>query len=189
MPGWLGRHLLASKECHNECGGTCQGRRSFGSAGYEHESQSQRLLSRSSMFFAILILMAVFLSYLTNGGRWRLRRHTAGFSGHDRRSHHRHGHTHAWGQRQARDRGTETAGIKHQSDKQTVGLRSKDHSGISLKITNEHGLELLGHRDIAKLAYELWQARGCPDGSPDEDWFRAAQQLRSHNADKTHAKT
>ena len=28
----------------------------------------------------------------------------------------------------------------------------------------------LGEEDIAALAYELWQARGCPDGSPDEDW-------------------
>lgn len=38
-----------------------------------------------------------------------------------------------------------------------------------------------GHADIAALAYTLWQARGCPEGSADEDWFRAAQQLRSAN--------
>jgi hypothetical protein len=31
--------------------------------------------------------------------------------------------------------------------------------------------------DIAKLAYELWQARGCPEGSAEEDWFQAAKQL------------
>ena len=29
----------------------------------------------------------------------------------------------------------------------------------------------------AVLAYELWQARGCPEGSADEDWFDAARQL------------
>ena len=42
-----------------------------------------------------------------------------------------------------------------------------------------HGIAAFGHDDIAALAYELWQARGCPHGSPQEDWFRAAEQLRS----------
>ena len=37
----------------------------------------------------------------------------------------------------------------------------------------------LGEEDIAALAYELWQARGCPDGSPDEDWYQAVETLRS----------
>ena len=36
-----------------------------------------------------------------------------------------------------------------------------------------------GHDDIAALAHELWQARGCPEGSPDEDWLQAVKQLRS----------
>lgn len=26
-------------------------------------------------------------------------------------------------------------------------------------------------------AYFRWQARGCPEGSPEEDWFRAEQEL------------
>jgi hypothetical protein len=42
-----------------------------------------------------------------------------------------------------------------------------------------HGIAAFGHADIAALAYELWHARGCPDGSPEEDWFHAAEQLRS----------
>jgi len=32
---------------------------------------------------------------------------------------------------------------------------------------------------IAALAYELWQSRGCPDGSPEEDWFRAERELQA----------
>jgi hypothetical protein len=32
--------------------------------------------------------------------------------------------------------------------------------------------------DIAVLAYALWVERGCPDGSPDEDWLRAEQAVR-----------
>ena len=30
---------------------------------------------------------------------------------------------------------------------------------------------------IASLAHALWQQRGCPEGSPEEDWFRAEQEL------------
>jgi len=30
---------------------------------------------------------------------------------------------------------------------------------------------------IAELAYTLWESRGCPIGTPEEDWFRAAQEL------------
>lgn len=33
--------------------------------------------------------------------------------------------------------------------------------------------------DIAALAFQLWQARGCPYGSPDIDWFQAEEQLRN----------
>ena len=42
-----------------------------------------------------------------------------------------------------------------------------------------HGIATFGHNDIAALAYDLWRARGCPEGSPEEDWLRAAEQLRS----------
>jgi hypothetical protein len=31
--------------------------------------------------------------------------------------------------------------------------------------------------EIAPLAYKLWQGRGCPTGSPDEDRFRAEAEL------------
>jgi hypothetical protein len=33
-------------------------------------------------------------------------------------------------------------------------------------------------QDIAAVAYRYWQARGCPDGSPEEDWFKAEYELR-----------
>ena len=31
------------------------------------------------------------------------------------------------------------------------------------------------HEQIEKLAFRLWDERGAPLGSPDEDWFRAEQ--------------
>ena len=30
---------------------------------------------------------------------------------------------------------------------------------------------------VAALAYELWQKRGCPEGSPEADWLRAEEAL------------
>ncbi|MBZ5606849.1 MAG: DUF2934 domain-containing protein [Acidobacteriia bacterium] len=38
------------------------------------------------------------------------------------------------------------------------------------------------HEQVARLAYALWQERGCPDGSSEADWFRAEQQLQSGTA-------
>lgn len=35
------------------------------------------------------------------------------------------------------------------------------------------------HRSIGELAYSLWQARGCPEGSAERDWLDAEKQLRS----------
>jgi hypothetical protein len=32
---------------------------------------------------------------------------------------------------------------------------------------------------VATLAYELWLGRGCPIGSPEIDWFRAEEVLKS----------
>lgn len=31
---------------------------------------------------------------------------------------------------------------------------------------------------IAARAFELWQMRGCPIGSPEEDWIRAEEELQ-----------
>jgi hypothetical protein len=44
-----------------------------------------------------------------------------------------------------------------------------------------HGVDGFGHDQIAARAHELWLARGCPEGSPEVDWFRAAAELRSQS--------
>jgi len=36
----------------------------------------------------------------------------------------------------------------------------------------------LDPREISVLAYSYWQARGFRDGSPEEDWLRAVEELR-----------
>jgi len=35
------------------------------------------------------------------------------------------------------------------------------------------------HEQIAVLAYLLWEARGCPEGTPAEDWFNAERTLKA----------
>jgi len=47
--------------------------------------------------------------------------------------------------------------------------------------TTGHGMTTFGHVDIVALAHKFWVARGRPEGSPDEDWFRAVEELRSRN--------
>jgi hypothetical protein len=37
---------------------------------------------------------------------------------------------------------------------------------------------VLDQEAIARAAYFCWEARGCPNDSPDEDWFRAEAELR-----------
>jgi len=37
--------------------------------------------------------------------------------------------------------------------------------------------------EIAALAYQLWFERGCPNGSDQEDWYRAEGMLKSRGED------
>ena len=37
----------------------------------------------------------------------------------------------------------------------------------------------LEHDAIAALAHRYWQERGCPEGSAEEDWFRAEEDFRT----------
>jgi len=44
-----------------------------------------------------------------------------------------------------------------------------------------HQTENPSREEIATRAYLLWEARGCPSGSPEEDWFRAEQEIRGQS--------
>jgi Protein of unknown function (DUF2934) len=47
----------------------------------------------------------------------------------------------------------------------TAGTSQSQPSGASMQ------------EDIARLAYTLWQQRGCPTGSAEFDWFAAEEKL------------
>ena len=40
-----------------------------------------------------------------------------------------------------------------------------------------HQVSNAQREQIEKLAYQLWEERGRPFGSPDEDWFRAEREF------------
>jgi hypothetical protein len=40
----------------------------------------------------------------------------------------------------------------------------------------------MSNNAIAELAYELWEARGRPHGSAEEDWLEAEQRLAARGA-------
>jgi hypothetical protein len=60
--------------------------------------------------------------------------------------------------------------------------QASEHSRAAYRQTQTvlagHGIDPFGHSEIAALAMELWQARGCPEGSPEQDWFDAVAKLR-----------
>jgi hypothetical protein len=43
------------------------------------------------------------------------------------------------------------------------------------------------HEKIQLRAYELWEGRGRPWGSPETDWFDAEQELTEPETELTHA--
>jgi hypothetical protein len=48
--------------------------------------------------------------------------------------------------------------------------------------TEQRQVAPLDSEKVAALAYQFWQERGCPEGSPDEDWFRAEEEVRRSTA-------
>jgi hypothetical protein len=64
---------------------------------------------------------------------------------------------------------------------QELSRQALEHSQKAFEHSRKAHLTF-GHKEIAARARELWVARGCPQGSSDEDWFRAAEELRARSA-------
>jgi len=71
----------------------------------------------------------------------------------------------------------------HAHSRQLLEHSQAAHLQTQLAV-NRHGIKTFGHHETAELAYELWTKRGCPQGSPQEDWFCATDELlaRAHGA-------
>ena len=66
----------------------------------------------------------------------------------------------------------------HEHSRQALEYSERAHR-YSQEIGSGHGATTSDHYDVGTLAYELWAGRGRPEGSPQEDWFRAEKALRS----------
>ena len=62
--------------------------------------------------------------------------------------------------------------------------RNNEHSFIKAETGRAMGPDTArpNTSEIAALAYQLWLARGCPEGSADTDWLLAEQQLKNDDA-------
>jgi len=67
--------------------------------------------------------------------------------------------------------------MKTNSNLQVVEERAETTTSTEELIRQE---ELIPQDElIRQKAYDLWTLRGCPLGSPDEDWFRAEVELNA----------
>jgi hypothetical protein len=72
--------------------------------------------------------------------------------------------------------------VRHSSVQGGIGFMNYE-----MNYENENGVPGSGgnglrHEQVAEEAYRLWQERGCPMGSPDEDWYRAELEIAFHAA-------
>jgi hypothetical protein len=51
--------------------------------------------------------------------------------------------------------------------------------GVVPKVETKTDHSVPTDAEIAALAYSLWEARGYPEGSADEDWFNAERALKT----------
>ncbi len=58
------------------------------------------------------------------------------------------------------------------------GTRTDHVAANAADGTNGSGASL-DYEEVARTAYSYWENRGYQGGSPEEDWFRAEQELRS----------
>jgi hypothetical protein len=70
-----------------------------------------------------------------------------------------------------------TKSAKASAPKSAVQRHRKAAGPVTVETPVQARINNARTEDIARLAYSLWEARGCQDGSPEEDWFRAEQEL------------
>jgi hypothetical protein len=75
-------------------------------------------------------------------------------------------------------RGAGRATHKHQSA--AAATSEAPAPAVELPVTNTTPAPTF--EEIASLAYSYWEARGYQGGSPEEDWLRAEDELRSKTA-------
>lgn len=42
-----------------------------------------------------------------------------------------------------------------------------------------HGITTFGHKEIEELAHHIWESKGRPEGTSEQDWYEAVRELRT----------
>jgi hypothetical protein len=74
--------------------------------------------------------------------------------------------------------------VKSQEEHMHTARESSHRSDEATDLGIEHPTS--DQEAIGRLAYFYWEERGCPNDSPDEDWFRAEAELRNRLAAADH---
>lgn len=77
--------------------------------------------------------------------------------------------------------GNESSRLGHEHTNKAYLTAQQEHQGPGTGQSAEGIAHEAQHHQIELLAHKIWQNRNCPDGSPDEDWFRASEALRSRD--------
>ena len=75
--------------------------------------------------------------------------------------------------------GNESSRLGQEHTNKAYLTAQQEHQGPGTGQSAEGIAHEAKQHQIASLAYKLWQGRSCPEGSPEEDWFRASEELRS----------
>lgn len=81
-----------------------------------------------------------------------------------------------------------TAILKHQSiqiipvSDEQIARQQSNQEAVRERATAEEFSSDDGQ--IAQLAYSFWQERGCPIGSPEQDWFLAERAIQLYRLRK-----
>jgi hypothetical protein len=59
----------------------------------------------------------------------------------------------------------------------TASAVDGEHYPEQNEVDNINGSQRAHYDRIAVRAFELWQARGCPNGTAEQDWFDAEAEL------------
>jgi Protein of unknown function (DUF2934) len=63
-----------------------------------------------------------------------------------------------------------------------ISPESRGDVATEIPAADAVGVTVVNPEEVCQLAYSYWQARGCPDSSPEEDWFRAERELNGRKA-------
>ena len=61
----------------------------------------------------------------------------------------------------------------------SAGMKMTPETGATGKSVKDAAVVDRSEVETARVAYQLWLARGCPNGSDQEDWFRAEEILKT----------